>query len=98
MFDGIQVWLNSPAPIFDFLLLGSILWWFAWRVDKRIAKIEANKDKADIDAWWAKKDDEPHELGQVYPYSVHKEWDRRLGEAKIAKLAHDWGFRALAGC
>jgi hypothetical protein len=31
----------------------------------------------------------------VYPHSVQKEWDRRLGEAKIAKLAHDWGFCAL---
>ena len=31
----------------------------------------------------------------MYPNSVRKEWDRRLGEAKIAKFAHDWGFRAL---
>jgi hypothetical protein len=27
--------------------------------------------------------------------AVHKEWDRRLDEAKIAKFALDWGFRAL---
>jgi hypothetical protein len=87
MLDGIQAWLNSPAPILDLLLIGSAVWWSAWRLDKRIAKIEADKDKADIDARWAKKENEPDELGQV--------WERRLGEAKIAKLAHDWGFRAL---
>jgi hypothetical protein len=95
MFDRIQAWLNSPAPILDLLVVGLVLWWSARRFEKRLAKIEADKTQSDIDAWWAKKDDEPNELGQVYPYSVHKEWDRRSGEVKIAKLAHDWGFRAL---
>jgi hypothetical protein len=72
-----------------------VLWWSARRFEKRLAKIETDKTQSHIDAWWAKKDDEPNELGQVYPYSVHKEWDGRSGEVKIAKLAHDWGFRAL---
>jgi hypothetical protein len=72
-----------------------ILWSSARRLDKRIAKIETDKDKADSDAWWAKWEEGPHEYRQVYSNSVRKEWDRRLGEAKIAKFAHDWGFRAL---
>jgi hypothetical protein len=95
MFDGIQAWLNSPAPIFYFLVFAWILWSSARRLDKRIAKIETDKDKADSDAWWAKWEEGPHEYRQVYSNSVRKEWDRRLGEAKIAKFAHDWGFRAL---
>jgi hypothetical protein len=95
MFDGIQAWLNSPAPIFDLLLIRFILLLMGGRLDKRLTKIEANQDEADISARWAKRDYEPHEYGQVYPRSVHKEWDRRRCEAEIAKLAHDWGFRAL---
>jgi hypothetical protein len=88
MFDGIQARLDSPAPILDLLVVGLALGWSAWRFEKRLAKIEADKTQSGIDAWWA--NDEPNELGQVYPYSVHKEWDRRSGEVKIAKLAHDW--------
>jgi hypothetical protein len=95
MFDGIQAWLNLPAPIFYFLVFAWILWSSARRLDKRIAKIETDKDKADSDAWWAKWEEGPYEYRQVYSNSVRKEWDRRLGEAKIAKFAHDWGFRAL---
>jgi hypothetical protein len=72
MFDGIQAWLNSPAPIFYFLVFAWILWSSARRLDKRIAKIETDKDKAESDAWWAKWEEGSHEYRQVYSNSVRK--------------------------
>jgi hypothetical protein len=95
MFDGIQAALNAPVPAIDLILLGSIVCWLGYRLEKRVAKIEADKTQSDMDAWFAKRENEPQELGQVYPPSVHKEWERRRGGAEIAKLAHDWGFHAL---
>ena len=56
-----EAWLNSPAPIFYFLVFAWIVWSSARRLDKRIAKIEADKDKADSDAWLAKLEEGPHE-------------------------------------